>query len=185
MRITLLLIICTLFGVAHGQNDLLLLRKHNKTIRQFYPDMNIDFYVDGKQLISGQIASIKNDSLYLNQFDVRRGFTEWGSFYYDTITTYHLAFAFKDVIGFPSMARSSSVSLPTLMMVGATGFAALNVINSVTQKEKLGGEKNLQRLGTAAGVFAVGYIWKKIKTKASYWEIGKKYKLLYLSVAKK
>jgi len=183
MRIfSTLLILCLFVGSAYGQNDLLLLRKNNKTVRQFYPGMNIDFFVDGPQLISGQINSIVDDSLYLNQFDIRRGYTGWGSVFFDTVTTYHLAFSFKDIVGFPSMERSSSVSLPVLMMVGSAGYAALNIINAGTQKESLTGSQNLQRLGITAGVFAAGYIWKKIKTKKSYWPIGKKYKLLYLKV---
>ena len=161
-----------------AQNDLFLLRKNHRTIRQFYPGISIDFFVENRQMISGQITRIKNDSIYLVQYDIRTLRTGWGSAVFDTITKYHLSFALSEIKGFPNPQRFSSLSMPTIMMIGAVGFAGLNIINAATQNESLTGSTNLTRLGVAAAVFATGYIWKK--SKKNYVELGKKYKLVYL-----
>jgi len=183
MRFIITLLILFLFqaGVS-AQNDLLMLRKHNRTIRQFYPGISIQFFIENKQLITGYITQIKNDSIFLNQYDVRTMYTGWGSAIFDTISTYHLSFSYKDIIGFPATQKFASVSIPSLLMIGSAGYAGLNIINAGTQNQNLTGSRNLTRLGIAAIVFATGYLLKKAKK--DYWPVGKKYSLVYLGVGK-
>ncbi|MES2774142.1 MAG: hypothetical protein V4722_08155 [Bacteroidota bacterium] len=181
MRFIFTLFILTfIFTAAQAQNDLLLLRKNNKTIRQFYPGISMQFYTENKQLISGFITKIKDDSLYLDQFDIRTMYTGWGSAVYDTVTTYHLAFSYKDIVAFPAKQKMGSATIPGLLMIGSAGYAALNIINAGTQNESLTGSENLTKLGIAAGVFATGFLLKK--SKKDYWPVGKKYKLVYLGM---
>ncbi len=183
MRYIFTILIITVFsGLVSAQNDLLLLRKHNRTVRQFYPGISTEFFIANKQLISGFITKIQNDSLYLDQYRVATMYTGWGSAVYDTINTYHLVFSYKDIVGFPATQKMTSTTIPSLLMLGSAGYAALNIINAGTLNQSLTGRQNLGRLGIAAAVFVTGLLLKRVKK--DYWPVGKKYKLVYLKNSK-
>ncbi len=183
MRYIFTILVTILFsGLVSAQNDLLLLRKHNRTVRQFYPGISTEFFIDNNQLISGFITKIQNDSLYLDQYRVATMYTGWSSAINDTINTYHLAFSYKEIVGFPVMQKMRETNFPTLLMVGSAGYAALNIINAGILNQSLTGSQNLSRLGIAAAVFATGYLLKGVKK--YYLPIGKKYKLVYLKNSK-
>ena len=181
MRFIFTILITILFsGLVSAQNDLLLLRKHNRTIRQFYPGISIEFFITNNQMISGFITKIQYDSLYLDQYRIATMYTGWGSAVYDTMNTYHLAFSYKDIVGFPAMEKKRATNIPTMLMIGSAGYASLNIINAGILNQSLTGSQNLGRLGIAAAVFATGFLLKRVKK--DYWPVGKKYKLVYLLV---
>ncbi|MEO7309451.1 MAG: hypothetical protein ABIX01_03565 [Chitinophagaceae bacterium] len=175
-----LLILLAFTNAAPAQNDLLLLRKHNKTVRQFYPGISIQFFTENMQLVNGFITRISHDSLFMNQYDTRTMYTGWGSAVVDTISTYHIAWSYKDIVGFPAKQKFTSATIPSILMIGSAGYAGLNIVNAGLLNQSLTGTENLGKLGIAAGVFGVGYLLKK--SKKDYLPIGKKYKLVYLRV---
>ena len=148
---------------------------------RIYPGIQTQFFLVNKQFISGLVTKVKKDSIFLDQFDIRNYRTAWGSSFLDTITRYHLAFAFTDVLGFPAKKSFRSATLPVILMAGSAGYAGLNIINAGTQNQSLTGSENLKKLGIAAAVFATGLLWKK--SKKDVLELGNKYKLLFVDMS--
>ena len=83
-----------------AQNDLLILKKNNRTIQSFFPGSEMDFSTDTRYY-EGQITSIKRDSVFLIQYDIRHVYSpNLGVFLLDTVAEYHFAVNYKDIISF-------------------------------------------------------------------------------------
>ncbi len=168
-------------SICFCQSDILVLRKHNQNIAQYYAGRNITFFTDDKQTVTGFIKNISHDTIYMNQYETRLGITVFGTYQYDTIAVYHVQYNYHEMTAFPKEASFSFIRDGSLFMIAGAGYAALNLINAATQKNQMvGGADNITKLSAAAVVFGVGYLLKK--TNKNYMPIGHKYKLLYLGM---
>ncbi|MEO6757745.1 MAG: hypothetical protein ABIM16_10315 [Ginsengibacter sp.] len=93
-----LFIICCFFYLpATAQNDLLVLKKNNKTIQSFYSGTPIIFStVNGN--FNSYITGIHKDSVFLVQYDIRTVPTNLGVYVLDTIARYNFGINYHDIV---------------------------------------------------------------------------------------
>lgn len=173
-----LLLLCT--SAAQAQNsDILLLRKGNRTIRSFFKGSQIEFYTQEKTFVHGVVDSIKRDSLFLLYYDAQMVPTALGGMVLDTLGVYNMNYSLKNIYSFPARQKGFPlVTGGTLFMVGGAAYLALNIVNTLREKEPVFGKDNLPRVLGGVGAVALG--WLLHKTHSTENRIGRKYKLKYL-----
>ncbi len=173
--LTFLVIFYSLSSFAQG--DFILLRKDNVVIQSYVKDSYLKCQLNNGQWIEGRIKKIKADSLFLEQIQVRQVASIFGTPMLDTMRYGLAKFSINDVHLLPKKEHGISVvNDGSLFMLGAGGYAVLNIINGLTQpNQSVTSNQNLINLGIAAGVFMFGEIlhW----THRDYITLGKKYQL--------
>lgn len=183
MKITLLSFSFTfIYAIALSQpSDFIVIKKDQRTVKSFFAGSNISFETAGGYY-SGQITSIKKDSLYINQFDVRQRATNWGVYVLDTVATYRFVFHYRAIItigkqkqtGFNWSGSGESLYyggiLITAVGLGTWLFTKTGTVSHASPVLIISG----------AALAGIGYLLKRQKN-AGY-TIGKKYQLQYISV---
>ncbi|MEO5647488.1 MAG: hypothetical protein ABIQ56_03940, partial [Chitinophagaceae bacterium] len=73
------------------------MKKRNRTEKSFFAGMPIAFTTNSGSY-GGQVEKIKQDSIFLLQFDTRRKPTRLGVFVLDTFAVYRLTFHYKELL---------------------------------------------------------------------------------------
>lgn len=157
--------------------DLLLLKnKQNRTMKTFFNGIPILFADQTGQVYSGTIKRVANDSIYLQQYDIRRVATMWGTPVQDTVSSYLLKFHPSEIVWIQKPGRSFEfVRNGTLFMIGGAGYGLLHSINAAY----LGEPVIWSNLAIAGGAIAGGYLLRKLRN--NRYVIGKKYTLNYIN----
>jgi hypothetical protein len=172
-----LLFICTFISgkVISQPSDFLLLKKHDKTIASFYRGTDISIITTSGVELTAEIRAIKNDSIFLTQYIVRRTPTDIGEEIIDTTGSYPYQFNFNEI---------KSVVLPrrhfNLFSSGASLFGGGVVLVVVSGAIYVADRDNFSpALMVAGGVLAAAgyFLARKDNTSAT---LGKKYKLVYI-----
>jgi hypothetical protein len=180
MRFLLLLLVP--FSLLSQRGDILLLQKNHKTIRTWFTGSNIDFFTADHNAISASIDSVKNDTLYLGQYELRLKTNAYGTTIRDTIFKYNLLFGLSDIYSVPANRRGSNVlGSGVLFMAAGAGYLTLNIINTLAEGEKVFGDDNIPRLVLGSSLLAAGVIQRMIHQKRQEYRIGKKFQFKALS----
>jgi len=176
MKLTVLIICCCLsFGVS-AQKDLLLLRHKTKSVQTWTTGSYILFQFSSKQWIEGIIKSIKNDSLLIDQIQVRQVGNQFG---YPTLDTVHfglLKLHINEVYALPQKSfHTNMLNNGTLFIMGSTAYVFLNIVNSLVKNDAILGSDNLPKIGIAVGGFILGKVLQS--THKNIIQIGPKYTL--------
>ena len=182
------------FTVVYAQNYNLILKKRNKTIDDFWEGSMIAFQQKNQAWQYGKVITIKKDSIYIKPLMIQYSYMRA-----DTLVSFVTGFELKDIYAFPKPGvvvdydkgkfrinrKSSRVQAYWLksgyiLRVGALGYAALNIINSVAHDE-LSMENNAVPLSIAAAVLLTGVILDK--TYKPKYIVGKKYHLELLDLS--
>ena len=83
--------------VFSQSSDFLLLRKHHKIIKTITAGSQLAFATESGRF-SGRIEGIKNDSVFLLQYDVRQIPTNLGIYVLDTVSVNKLVIRYRDII---------------------------------------------------------------------------------------
>jgi hypothetical protein len=159
-----------------AQHDLLLLKNKSQTLQSWSNGSYILFQFSSKQWIEGIIKSVKNDSLIIDQIQVRQVGNQFGFTSSDTVHFGLLKLHINEIYGMPKRnANGNIITNGALFQFGSAAYAGLNIINSLIKGEAVFGPDNLPVLGIAAGVFIVGKILEK--THESYLTMGSKYRM--------
>ena len=180
----LLLFFITVFIYAAGlsqPSDFIILKKDQRTIKSFFAGSNIAFDTNGGSY-SGLITSVKKDSLFINQYDIRQVPTNLGIYVLDTVATYRLAFNYKDIIkiynqktkGFNWAASGGS------LFGGGVLITAVGLGTWVFTKPGTQYHASPVLVGAGAALAGIGYLL--LKSNGSKYSIGKKYKIEYVRV---
>lgn len=177
MKYLLILIVVFSGFRAIAQGDFILLRKNNVVIQSYFKGSYFSGQLNNGQWVEGRIMKIKDDSLFMEQMVVRQVPSIFGTPMLDTVKYGILKLSIKDIHSLPKKEHGISiVNNGSLFMIGAAGYAVLNIINGLTQSnEPIDSHQNIINLSIAAGVFVFGEIlhW----THRNYITIGKKYQL--------
>jgi hypothetical protein len=176
----ILLILLFLIGYkTFGQaSDVILLKRNNKTIKRYFAGTDIDLTTTTGAYINGNITKIKNDSLFLKVFVIRKTPTQLGVYVLDTVASYNYKYHYNQVkaIGKTNRGFSLSASAASLMGGGALLMVASGVVY-LADREKF----SLPLLIASASLATVGYVMAKTGGKGMI--IGKKYSLVYLAIS--
>ncbi|ANH82495.1 hypothetical protein A8C56_17315 [Niabella ginsenosidivorans] len=186
---TLCCLLFSLYGSAqpdhNRMSDYISVKKKNgRTIDNYYPGMQINFITaDGIQY-EGPIDHIKNDSIFVQFFQVLKRPTIWGTYIPDTIKNYTIPYYYKDIKNIVTSRtlkrRGYLNTLGAILKIGGGGYAILSIVNSLGRKEAPFAGQNGTNLAIAAGVFGAGYyMGQKFK---SFNKISKRSKIVYVNM---
>ena len=159
-------------------SDVLLLKRHKKTIKRYFAGSNIDITTTTGADISAEIAKIKNDTIFLKQYVVQRIPTNLGVFVLDTITTYYYKYHYNQVKAIGKTGRRFNLSASAASLLG--GGVLLTVASGVVF---LVDRDNFSPglMIASASLAAIGYALAKTGGKGMI--MGRKYSLVYLGVS--
>ncbi|HSK14484.1 MAG TPA: hypothetical protein VK907_14785 [Phnomibacter sp.] len=184
MVLTRLLLFLLLMPCAAGAqvqgNAILVLKKNNKTLAKFYPGSFISFYTTEGMPVHGSVSRLTPDSIYIEQYSIRRMMRADGALVFDTSNIYRAMFHLNNIGSFPAgkQKKKNIVTDGTLLKIGGAGYLALNLINTLRDGDPPFGQENLPHVLGAAGAMALGtglrHMWPK------RYRLGKKYSLKVL-----
>jgi len=191
-RLILPILLISISLVTAGQpSDYIVLKKsNNRTLKTYFPGSYISAGTYTGFTLNGTIRQIKNDSVFIEQQEIRQVPTPFGVAALDTI--FHtIRLHYKEIRTFYyTNNKASSRSgikrsfvggkLPPIMVLGGAGFIALELINSAYRGESLSDGNKLTVLAIAAGVAATGLLWQRLQNRSGNGR--NKYKIIYVSM---
>lgn len=179
MRISIVLFLALFSGLTCvAQSDLLVLKKNGKTIQSFYPGTEMHFTTDFRYY-EAQIVSIRNDSIYFVQYDIRLIPLTTGGVLIDTAGTFHFTLNYQDIVtlekkrkGFDWAASGAG------LFGGGVLITTAGLISWVFAKPNTRYYARPEFVIAGAAFAAVGYLLMKTGNRKTI--IGKKYSLTYI-----
>ena len=168
-------------ATAFGQNNILLLQKKQKTIRQFYAGRFISLQTVEKSYAEGLITRVTTDSIYIRYFEIARSVTEYGGVYFDTSFRYTTAIHVNDIGAIIIEKKNSNRRRNgSILMVAGVGVMVLGAVNGLYRGDPPKDWYKPSGYITAAALLATGYFVSKSAVKK--YSVGKKYKLKILAL---
>jgi hypothetical protein len=181
----LLFLILSLFlfsSLTYSQSlDFISVKKKNGiTVKHFMAGIPILYKTKNGKEVQGIIQQIKRDSIWVLSYNIQIVPTQLGVTMVDTTSAYVNKIFYKDIGSiyiskkgkyFPSLASKA-------MMVGSSGYIALNVINHLLDGDSPTEKKNLKRISTAVGIGAIGFLLHKIFDASGFSR--KRHKIVYV-----
>lgn len=163
-----------------AQNDLLILKKNNKTVESFFPGSEMDLSTNTRYY-EAYVTSIEKDSVFLVQYDVRRVYTNLGVFVLDTVAQYHFGINYHDIISLGKKRKNFDWnSSGAALFGGGVLLTTAGLITWIFAKPNTRYYARPQLVIGAAALAAVGYFLMKTGNKTRV--LGKKYKLEYIKM---
>jgi hypothetical protein len=167
---------------SYSQSDLLVLKQRNRTIQTWVPGSVINFQFSSKQWIQGVIKNIRNDSILMEQIDIRQVPNSFGFPTIDTAKLGLMKLHVNEIYGMPKRNFGSSIfTNGILLQLGSGAFIFLNIFNSLIRNEQVFSSLNVSRLGVAGGVFVVGSLLRA--SHKTYITLGGKYRMQTIHLA--
>lgn len=192
-KLSLVTILLFLFCVDYSQQTILLLRRKNKTVQNFWIGSTIAFQLQDDQWQKGEIIEIRNDSFYIRSSIIKYNLYTADSFYYPP-----QGFSISDVYALPKkgflidykngefqISKSGGhvhwywIKSGWIFRVAGVGYATLNIANGLIDND-FSFSENKTQLGIAAALFITGVLLKK--TYKPTFKLGKKYQLKILEM---
>lgn len=179
IRISILLGFFIMPFFSNAQGEMLLLKKKGKVYKSYYAGSNILFDA-GMGMQEAQIYQMKNDSIFMVQYDVRQVMTTLGIPRWDTVGSYRFTIDYKDIRALAEMPHGWNWhSAGTVLLSGGTLLTAAGLLTWVLAKKDTRYYARPEFVGTAAALAVVGFLLLQTKS-GKRWPIGKKYTLLYI-----
>jgi hypothetical protein len=181
MRVFFILSIAVfLASSCAAQNDLLILKKNNRTVESFFPGSEMDFSTN-MRYYEAYVSSIEKDSIFLVQYDVRRVYTNLGVFVLDTVAQYHFGINYRDIISFGKKRKNFDWnSSGAALFGGGALLTTAGLITWIFAKPNTRYYARPQLVIGAAALGTVGYFLMKTGNKTR--KLGKKYTLHYIKM---
>jgi hypothetical protein len=177
-----LIIILNLPGSCFSQaSDFISVRKkNNRTLKTYFPGSAISCKTVTGNFMEGIIREVRNDSLFIQAFDVRSVPNMWGVFSVDTLGSYYIPLHYRDIeqVFFDKRNSFGFVKNGSLFMIGGIGYAALNLINGKYLDQPITEPENVKSLGIALGVAGTGYVLNRVRKHRE--RNGRRYQILYV-----
>jgi hypothetical protein len=170
-KLTLTVILSFCFSIIYSQQNILVLKKKNRTIDKYWIGSVIAFQLTNMLWQKGEIIKIQNDSFYIKPVIV-----EYSAGAPHTFTFEPLGYSLSDVYALPKEGvfveynnGSFQISMSSghqhfywiksgwIFKVGAAGYAALNVINGLIGNDFSFSDSKTP-LGIATAVFLAGVL---------------------------
>lgn len=162
-------------------SDLMVLKKHSRAVRTFFPGSPITFYTQSRYY-DGYVTSISNDSVFLVQYDIKQIPTTLGVYILDTLAAYRSAINYKEITGFGKERNRGFdwAGSGGALLGGGTLLAIVGLGTWIFTKPNTQYYASPYLVGGAAFLAGVGYLLAKSGSKGI--ELGKKYSLDYIPV---
>ena len=191
LRLFLPILLATLSFMASAQPSdyIVLKKKNNRTLKTYFPGTFLSAVTYTGFTLNGVIKEIKNDSVFIEQFDVRQVPTQFGVPALDTVV-YTLRLHYQEIRKWlyetdrsGGGRRRGGGLIQQIMIVGGIGFIVLEVVNTIYRGESFSDGNKLTAMGIAAGIVATALLWKHLQNRGE--RTGKKYKVIYVKMSGK
>lgn len=179
---TVILFFITLFSTKciSQPSDLLILKKHHHTVKNFLAGSNIAFETKGGYY-EGLINAIQRDSVFITEFDIRQVPTHLGVTVMDTVASYRLGFNYREITKIEDQRKkgfSRSASGGSLFGGGVL-ITAVGLGTWVFTKPGTQYYASPYIVAGAAALAAIGYL---LLRSGENYSIGRKYTVEYVKV---
>lgn len=174
--LALSLLLCHL-APCMAQSDLVVLKKNKRVVRSYYPGQEI-YFESASRPYKGFIREIKNDSLYLVQYDIRQVPTNLGVYMLDTVARYHYAIAHKDITALLKDKGSFVSGSGAALLGGGVLLSTAGLVTWIFAKPDTRYYAPPSLVIGAAAAAGVGYLM--MRAKAGKITFGKKYSFDYI-----
>jgi hypothetical protein len=165
-RLFLLIIFIAVSTTTFSQaSDFIRVKKrNNRILKTYFPGSMIVCQTVFGNYVSGVVTAVRDDSVFIKEYDVRAMPNMWGVASVDTVGSYLVGIPYPDIKMVDLQKKQSwgFVKNGSLLMIGGIGYAVLNVINGKYLKESITGKENRKSLGTALGVAGAGYLMNRV-----------------------
>jgi hypothetical protein len=148
-------------------------KRNNRTLKTFFPGVQISFETFDKRQVSGTITAIRNDSVFIKEWDVRPMINSLGIPVTDTVGTYLSGFHYKEInkVEVSDRMKLQQLTPGRILIIGGTGYALLNVINGAYLHQSITSAKNLTSLGIAAGAVGAGFLTNYLVKRSNRYHV--------------
>lgn len=155
-------------------------KRNNRTLKTFFTGSFISCQTVYGNYISGIIRDVRNDSVFIKEFDIRTVPNQWGVSSVDTLGSYIVGIHYKDIdiVIFPKHESFGFLKNGTLFIIGGLGYATLNLVNGKYLNESITSQDNLKSLGISLGVAGVGFLMNRLRKINN--RNGKSYQVEYI-----
>lgn len=180
MRLIIILGFLSLPLLSVSQGEMLLLKKNNKVFRTYYAGSSI-ILDEGRGLQQAQIRRLRNDSVFLVQYQVRQVMTIMGVPGLDTVGTYEFGISYSDILKIAEAPHGW-----TWQGTGASLFYGGGILTTAGLLTWVFAKKNTRyyaRPGfviASAGATGIGYLLMQVRA-GKRFPIGKKYTLEFIN----
>jgi hypothetical protein len=181
MKLLLLLLLSIPLFSFSQTADFLLVKKKNRTVAKFFSGGNISFTSETGAWVNAHINSISKDTLYLQEFIIRRLPTTIGTYIIDTAGSYRYKYHYRQIAAIGRLERknfNTKGSGAALFGGGALLTLASGVVY-VADREKFSAPLLLASMGLGT----LGYFMAKGKKGGNAMQIGRKYQLVYMDMS--
>jgi hypothetical protein len=159
MRRVIILLICLIPFLSHAQHDVLVLQKRGMHVRAYTIGDQMTFRTVYDQWFTGVIDDLRRDTVYING----------------------QAFSYKEIAAI-KRDKAGRGWAPALIAVGV-GYLAIGAFNGAYRKDAAKDWYSKTDFIVSGALVATGAILLATKTK--YYQMGRKYRLLYLQIGKR
>ena len=179
----MMLISCFLFPactVAQVSDFITVKKRNNLTVRSYFPGSPIVCQTTYGQYFNGYVEAVRNDSVFIKQYDIRSVPSMWGVSKIDTTGSYITGIHYREIQMMIYQRRQSFgfIRSGTIFIIGGLGYAGLNLINGQYLNEPNGSKENRKKLGIALGVAGGGFLLKYLNNRSQ--RNHKKYRVEYI-----
>jgi hypothetical protein len=159
----------TAFSQQQASDFIVVKKKNNRTVKTYFPGLPITLEMVNTAWVDGYITAIRNDTIFVKEYDIRSVPTIWGVNMLDTAGSFIVAVYYRDIKRILVEKKTKAFSYitdGTILMIGGIGYALLNVVNGSYLNEPITSKDNIKSLGIALGVAGAGFAMKKITKSA-------------------
>lgn len=151
-------------GFSQPSDFISVKKRNNRTLKSYFTGSAISCQTVYGNYLGGIVNAIRNDSVFIKEYDVRSVPNMWGVAKTDTLGTYVVGIHYKDieVVNIKKAQSFGYVRDGTLLMVGGLGYAVLNLVNGKYLNESITVPENRKSLGIAVGVAGAGFLMNRI-----------------------
>ena len=155
-------------------------KKNNRTMKSYFPGAPITCQTVYGNYFNGIVEAVRNDSVFIRQFEVVSIPTPWGVNKIDTAGSYVTGMHYKEIrlMVFEQRRSFGFFRTGTIFIIGGLGYAGLNLINGQYLNESITGNENMKKLGLAGGVAGAGFVMRFLNKRSQRDE--KKYRVEYI-----
>ncbi len=149
---------------SQASDFITVVKRNGRTVKTFFPGLSISFETFDKRAFSGEITSIRHDSVFIREWDIRPVLNFVGIPTVDTLGTFMAGFHYKEIdkVEVSDRMRLQQITPGRILIIGGAGYALLNVINGAYLHQSVTSKKNLTSLGIATGAVGLGLLFNYI-----------------------
>lgn len=168
-------------GAFSQSADYILLKKKNRVVQTFFKGSHIEFVTTRGAYRDAQIRDIRNDSIFLQEYLIKRVPTTLGFFIIDTAGSFSYKYHYKEIGSFGKTNKKFNV-----LNSGSSLFSGGLLITLASGVSYIANKKKFSPGLAAAGVGLGGLGYLTVKAAGKPIVPGKrKYKLEYINISAK